>query len=52
MRRQSLRLGKVAGIPVDVHWTAAIIVAITAGVLGASILPATLPHRLREPRFG
>jgi hypothetical protein len=42
--KQSLRLGKVAGIPVGVHWTVAVIGVIIADILGASVLPATLPH--------
>lgn len=43
--KQSLRLGKVAGIPVGVHWTVAVIGVIIADILGASVLPAALPHR-------
>jgi Zn-dependent protease len=42
--KQSLRLGTVAGIPVGVHWTVAVIGVIIADILGASVLPATLPH--------
>jgi Zn-dependent protease len=43
--RRSLRLGKVSGIPVEVHWTVAVILAIMADILGADVLPATLPHQ-------
>jgi Zn-dependent protease len=43
--RQSLRLGTVAGIPVGVHWTAAVVLVIIADILGASALPATLPRQ-------
>jgi Zn-dependent protease len=43
--RQSLRLGTVAGIPVDVHWTVAVVLVIVADILGAGVLPAALPHQ-------
>jgi Zn-dependent protease len=43
--RQSLRLGTVAGIPVDVHWTVAVVLVIITDSLGASVLPVTLPHQ-------
>ncbi len=43
--RQSLRLGKVAGIPVGVHWSVGVILIIVAQILGASVLPAALPHQ-------
>ncbi len=38
--RQSLRLGRVAGIPVGVHWTVGVILLLIADVLGMSVLPA------------
>ncbi|MQA03347.1 MAG: hypothetical protein GEV07_11685 [Streptosporangiales bacterium] len=41
--KQSLRLGRVAGIPVGVHWSVVVITALIAGVLGASVLPAAAP---------
>ncbi len=45
--RQSLRLGKVAGIPVGMHWSVGVIVALIASILGTSVLPAVLPgHRV------
>src|ERR1017187_5915032 len=37
--------GRVAGIPVGVHWTVAVILVIIAEILGASVLPAALPHQ-------
>ena len=43
--RQSVGLGRVAGIPVGVHWTVAVILVIIAEILGASVLPAALPHQ-------
>lgn len=43
--RQSLRLGRVAGIPVGAHWTVAVILAIITETLAVSVLPAQLPHR-------
>jgi Zn-dependent protease len=38
--RQSLRLGRIAGIPVGVHWTVGVILLLIADVLGVSVLPA------------
>jgi len=43
--RQSLRLGTLAGIPVAVHWTVAVVLVIIADIIGVSVLPATLPHQ-------
>jgi Zn-dependent protease len=43
--RQSLRLGRVAGIPVGAHWTVGVILVIIADLLGVSLLPAEFPHR-------
>ena len=43
--RQSVGLGRVAGIPVGMHWTVAVILVIIAEILGASVLPAALPHQ-------
>lgn len=41
--RQNLRLGRVAGIPVGLHWTVVVIVCLIGGLLGAQILPAMVP---------
>ncbi len=43
--RQSLRLGRVAGIPVGAHWTVGVILVIIAELLGVNVLPAEFPHR-------
>ena len=43
--RQSLRLGKVAGIPVGAHWSVGVILVLIADILGAGVLPAALPHQ-------
>jgi Zn-dependent protease len=43
--RQSLRLGRVAGIPVGAHWTVAVILVIIVDLLGASVLPAAFPRQ-------
>ncbi|MCK2218966.1 site-2 protease family protein [Actinomadura sp. ATCC 31491] len=41
--RQSLRLGRVAGVPVGAHWSALGVVLLVAGVLGGVVLPAVAP---------
>jgi Zn-dependent protease len=38
--KQTMRLGRVAGIPVGVHWSVAVIAVIITGILGGSVLPA------------
>jgi len=43
--RQSVRLGRIAGIPVGVHWSVGVILVIIADLLGAGVLPAVLPHQ-------
>ena len=43
--KQSVRLGRVAGIPVGMHWSAIVILALIAEILGASALPGIIPHR-------
>jgi Zn-dependent protease len=43
--KQSLRLGTVAGIPIGVNWSVAVIAVIVADVLGGSVLPVTVPHQ-------
>ena len=42
--KQSVRLGRVAGIPVGAHWSVAVILVIIAELLAASVLPAAFPH--------
>ncbi|MFC4530752.1 site-2 protease family protein [Sphaerisporangium dianthi] len=41
--RQSLRLGRVAGIPLGAHWSTLVIVALIGGVLALSVLPEAVP---------
>jgi Zn-dependent protease len=43
--KQSIRLGRIAGIPIGVHWTVAVIVALITGMLAASVLPPVIPHQ-------
>jgi len=43
--KQSIRLGRVAGIPIGLHWTVVVIVALITGMLAASVLPAIIPHQ-------
>lgn len=42
--KQSVRLGRIAGIPVGAHWSVAVILVIIAGLLAVSVLPAAFPH--------
>jgi hypothetical protein len=42
--KQTLRIGRVAGIPVGAHWSVAVIVVIITGMLGGSGLPAAAPR--------
>ncbi|MEU9836273.1 site-2 protease family protein [Streptosporangium sp. NPDC048047] len=39
----TLRLGRVAGVPVGVHWSALLIVALIAMILGTAVLPVSAP---------
>jgi len=41
--RQSVRLVRVAGIPVGAHWSALIIAALVVGLVGGALLPAATP---------
>lgn len=41
--RQSLRLGRIAGIPVGAHWSALGITAVIVAVLGSAVLPQAVP---------
>ena len=43
--KQSIRLGRIAGVPVGVHWSVLVIVALIGGILGASVLPGMVPHQ-------
>jgi Zn-dependent protease len=41
--RQTLRLGRVAGIPVGVHWSVLVIMALLVQGLATAVLPASAP---------
>lgn len=43
--KQSLRLGRVAGVPVGVHWSVLVIGLIIGLSLGGVVLPAAVPGR-------
>jgi Zn-dependent protease len=43
--KQSIRLGRVAGIPVGMHWTVVVIIALITDMLAASVLPAIILHQ-------
>ena len=43
--KQSIRLGRVAGIPVGMHWTVAVIAALVTGMLAVSVLPSVIAHQ-------
>ena len=43
--KQSMRLGRIAGVPVGAHWSVLVIVALIGGILGASVLPDMVPHQ-------
>ena len=42
--RASFRLGKIAGIPIGVHWSLVVIAALLTTSLAGSMLPAVLPN--------
>ncbi|HCU91366.1 MAG TPA: hypothetical protein DHU96_00815, partial [Actinobacteria bacterium] len=41
--KQSIRLGRVGGIPVGVHWSVIVIVGLIAAILGGQVLPQMAP---------
>jgi Zn-dependent protease/CBS domain-containing protein len=43
--QQSIRLGQVAGIPVGMHWTVAVIAALVTDMLAVSVLPSVIAHQ-------
>src|SRR4051794_1402657 len=43
--RQSLRLGRVAGIPVGINWSVFVILVLVAQIIAADVLPRTDPGR-------
>ena len=42
--RQSIRLGRVAGVPIGMHWSVIVIFALITDILADSVLPALIPH--------
>ena len=42
--RQSVRLGRIAGIPIGMHWTVVVIAVLITDMLAAGWLPAVIPH--------
>jgi Zn-dependent protease len=50
--RQSIRLGRIAGIPVGMHWSVLVIVVVIGWILGASVLPAMVPGEPRAAYWG
>ncbi|MCW2901424.1 MAG: site-2 protease family protein [Streptosporangiaceae bacterium] len=42
--KQTVRLGRVAGIPVGLHWSVLVIAVIIAVVLGTTVLPEAVSH--------
>ena len=43
--KPTIRLGRVAGIPVGAHWSALAIALLLANVLATQVLPEMLPGR-------
>jgi Zn-dependent protease len=43
--KMTLRLGRVAGIPIGANWSALLTVGLVAAMLAGSVLPATVPGR-------
>lgn len=41
--KQTIRLGRIAGIPVGIHWSVLVIAAFIGWILGASVLPNMVP---------
>lgn len=43
--KQSVRLGRIGGIPIGAHWSVAIILVIITELLATTVLPAALGHQ-------
>lgn len=43
--KQSIRLGRIAGIPIGMHWSVAVIAVLITDLLATSVLPAITPHQ-------
>ena len=42
--KQSIRLGRIAGIPIGMHWSVLVIAALVTDMLAASVLPSVIRH--------
>jgi Zn-dependent protease len=42
--KQSIRIGRVAGIPVGMHWSVLVMLGLIAEILAVSVLPTVIPH--------
>ncbi|MGD0375076.1 MAG: site-2 protease family protein [Streptosporangiaceae bacterium] len=42
--KQSVRLGRVAGIPVGLHWSVLVMLGLIAEILAVNVLPTVIPH--------
>jgi Zn-dependent protease len=47
----SLRLGRIAGIPVGLHWSVVGMIVAVAGVLALDVLPSTFPDEAASDRW-
>jgi Zn-dependent protease len=45
--RQAVPLGRIAGIPVGIHWSVLVVMLLLAQGLAVAMLPAAAPHRTR-----
>ena len=43
--KQNIRLGRIAGIPIGMHWTVVVIVALITDLLAAGVLPSVIRHQ-------
>jgi len=43
--KQTVRLGRVGGVPVGAHWSVVVILALIAELLAVAVLPAAFPHQ-------
>jgi Zn-dependent protease len=42
--KQSIRLGRVGGIPVGMHWSVLVMLGLIAYILAVNVLPTVIPH--------
>lgn len=43
--KQNIRLGRIAGIPIGMHWTVVVIVALITDLLAVGVLPSVIRHQ-------